>query len=231
MTNYFRRAFPYKLHDPFGYVRFVLEKALRVNLESIGLERGSRVLDFGCGTQPYRALLPTGCEYLAADLPDNPLSDLPIVDGRVDLPDESVDLVISTQVLEHVPDPAQYLGECHRVLRVGGRLLLSTHGVMFYHPSPTDYWRWTLDGLSLAASNAKLRIESISPLVGTVPTAIWLLMMNAQWRLPWGLRHALVIVSTLAMRWTDRPAPKSRYRSEFLYVLVARRDRVGDLCA
>ena len=34
-----------------------------------------------------------------------------------------------------------------RVTRPGGRVLLSTHGAMVYHPNPVDLWRWTRAGL------------------------------------------------------------------------------------
>ena len=44
-----------------------------------------------------------------------------------DLPQEteSQDVVVSLETLEHVPDPLHFLLECHRVLKVGGRLILS----------------------------------------------------------------------------------------------------------
>ena len=56
----------------------------------------------------------------------------------------SFDAVLSTQVLEHVADPGALPAERFRVLRPGGRLLLSTHGIFVYHPDPDDYWRWTV---------------------------------------------------------------------------------------
>ncbi len=37
----------------------------------------------------------------------------------------SQDVVVSLETLEHVPDPVHFLVECHRLLRVGGRLILS----------------------------------------------------------------------------------------------------------
>ncbi|MFZ5829412.1 MAG: coenzyme F420 hydrogenase/dehydrogenase beta subunit N-terminal domain-containing protein [Planctomycetota bacterium] len=40
-------------------------------------------------------------------------------------PDESQDVVVSLETLEHVPDPLHFLLECHRVLKPGGRLILS----------------------------------------------------------------------------------------------------------
>ncbi len=45
--------------------------------------------------------------------------------------DESVDLITSIQVLEHLENPWNYISECRRVLKKGGRLLLS-------HPTSWD---------------------------------------------------------------------------------------------
>jgi SAM-dependent methyltransferase len=70
------------------------------------------------------------------------------------IPDESFDVVISTQTLEHVRDPARSISEIRRVLRPGGIALLSTHGVWPYHPVPHDYWRWTHEGLAALVQDA-----------------------------------------------------------------------------
>ena len=120
------------------------------------------MLDFGCGNTPYRPLfagLRTPVTYHGADLPGNSLADVLIEpDGTLPLDDEQYDLVISTQVLEHVSDPAVYLAECRRVLKRGGHLVLSTHGYWVYHPDPTDYWRWTGDGLRRIIGLAGLEV-------------------------------------------------------------------------
>ena len=69
-------------------------------------------------------------------------------DGGTQEADTSYDLVVSTQVLEHVRHPTQYLGECYRILRGGGRLLLTTHGMIEEHGCPYDFQRWTARGLA-----------------------------------------------------------------------------------
>lgn len=105
------------------------------------------VLDFGCGGSPYRSFF-RNSQYQRADLPEMPGIDYQIDSaGQVNAPDAKFDLVLSTQVLEHCPDPALYLGEARRVLKKGGRLLLTTHGVFPDHGCPYDFLRWTSDGL------------------------------------------------------------------------------------
>ena len=84
----------------------------------------------------------------------------------IPVPDESVDGIICHQVLEHVTDPARVVGELYRVLRPGGRLLLSTP---FLHPihedGPVkDYFRYTERGLrELLKDFREVDIESAGP--------------------------------------------------------------------
>jgi SAM-dependent methyltransferase len=108
---------------------------------------GRRAVDLGCGSQPYREIFERrDVEYRGADLDHR--SEIRIDrDGRVDAADGSADLVLSFQVLEHVRNLDRYLSEARRLLRPGGRLLLSTHGTWLYHPHPEDHRRWTREGL------------------------------------------------------------------------------------
>ena len=106
-----------------------------------------RVLDVGCGIKPYLPYFePYAAEYVGVDL-ENPAADLEGSVEALPVEDASFDLVLCTQVLEHVTDPDIAVRELHRVVAPGGRVLASTHGVQVYHPSPTDYWRWTHTGL------------------------------------------------------------------------------------
>jgi SAM-dependent methyltransferase len=109
-----------------------------------------KLLDYGCGTCPYKSMyVPYVDQYAGADIPPNPVADISIEleTGHVDAPDAAFDAILSTQVLEHVTDPAIYLKEANRLLKQDGMLFLSTHGYWIYHPDPTDFWRWTRDGL------------------------------------------------------------------------------------
>jgi SAM-dependent methyltransferase len=110
-----------------------------------------RVLDIGCGQKPYYPYFAESVdEYVGVDLvEDNPMADLhaPVEDLPVE--DGSFEVVLCTQVLEHCGVPDQAISELYRVTAPGGRVLVSTHGVQVYHPSPVDHWRWTHTGLEL----------------------------------------------------------------------------------
>ena len=190
---------------------------------SMGLQ--PRVLDYGCADTPYRHLFPAGAEYLAADLPGNPRATLEISpDGKAPVPDGSVDVVLSTQVLEHVVDPALYLSECCRVLRPGGQLLLSTHGIMVYHPDPDDYWRWTCAGLQRAVADAGFEVERFEGIMGLGATGLQLFQDAIYWRLPRLVRSAFALTVQSAIRLVERlEDPVTRRQNALVFALVARR--------
>jgi SAM-dependent methyltransferase len=131
------------------------------------------VLDVGCGTMPYRPFFTSrGARYLGADIDGAP--DILIdAQGALPLADESIDFAVSFQVLEHVRNVAGYLATIRRVLRNGGSMFLSTHGVWPYHPHPTDYWRWTREGLIVTLQDAGFRIQGVTTICGP---AAWIPM-------------------------------------------------------
>lgn len=137
--------------------------------EAYGTLGRYRVLDVGCGAKPYQPLFARyASSYVGVDPVDTCGAELK---GSVeDLPvdDASFDLVLCNQVLEHCDDPALAVRELRRVTAPGGRVLVSTHGVMPYHPSPTDYWRWTHAGLAkLFADNGTWASVTVTPASGT----------------------------------------------------------------
>jgi len=131
------------------------------------LPGGFRVLDVGCGVKPYLPLLADrASEYVGVDR-DNPAADLAASAEHLPVADGSFDLVLCTQVLEHVEDPAQVVRELRRVVAPGGRVLASTHGVQVYHPAPLDLWRWTHEGLERLFRQADWSSLTVAPGSGT----------------------------------------------------------------
>lgn len=137
---------------------------------------GKRVLDVGCGVKPYYPFFAAATEYVGVDVKENSEADLTGDVEQLPVPDGSFDVVLCTQVLEHVADPALAARELHRVTAPGGRVLASTHGVMLYHPNPEDYWRWTHTGLEkLFRDNGDWAHVEVEPGAGTTAALALLL--------------------------------------------------------
>jgi SAM-dependent methyltransferase len=143
------------------------------------VDSGTAMLDVGCGDKPYYPLFANRVgEYVGADVVDGPKVDVVCPLEALEFPDDRFDNVLCSQVLEHVREPVRALQEIARVLRPGGIVLAATHGTYPYHPHPTDYWRWTQDGLRALFDDAGgFEIVEIVPHRGSI-ACLALLLAN-----------------------------------------------------
>jgi SAM-dependent methyltransferase len=152
----FVEEMPYERRSIVAFVREVAES----------LPAGAVVLDVGAGDAPYRELF-EHCKYLTNDWEGSEHeqageSDIIASADSLPLEDGSVDAVLLTQVLEHVPDPAAVLGESARILRPVGAIFLTVPFAWELHELPFDFWRFTpasLERLLVAAGFSEIAIE------------------------------------------------------------------------
>ncbi|MDD5103613.1 MAG: class I SAM-dependent methyltransferase [Candidatus Peribacteraceae bacterium] len=131
--------------DAIGLTRKITRPRLRVFLKKYAST--GRVLDVGCGAASYRDLFP---QLTTLDIEPREGMKVDIVTDAHDLrqiPDASFDVVLCTEVLEHLHTPPQAIAEFRRVLKQGGLLLLSTRFIFPLHDVPGDYYRFTKYGL------------------------------------------------------------------------------------
>ncbi|MBX4199207.1 class I SAM-dependent methyltransferase [Candidatus Parcubacteria bacterium] len=124
----------------------MFKKITRKNLERF-LQRHAttkRTLDVGSGGSAYSKYFP---DRLTMDL--DPTRKPEVVADAHDLPfkDEEFEVILCTEVLEHVKNPFKVESELRRVAKRGGQLILSTRFVFPLHDTPHDYWRYTKYGL------------------------------------------------------------------------------------
>jgi SAM-dependent methyltransferase len=118
---------------------------------------GARALDLGSDKSPYRELLQSrGYEVRTLDITLDSGADYAGTAEATGLPSASFDLVLCTQVIEHCMNPWAAVREIHRILRPGGYLIVSAPHVWFYHPHPTDHWRFTQEGMTHLCAEAGL---------------------------------------------------------------------------
>jgi SAM-dependent methyltransferase len=196
---------------------------LRALSDHLAMPAGGRILDYGCADMPYRSFFGADVEYVGADLSGNEKATILLnPDGSLPVPEQSFDAVLSTQVLEHVQDPRLYLAECLRVLRPGGRLLLSTHGVFPYHPDPVDFWRWTCAGLRLEVERAGFEVVRFKGIIGMAATGLQLIQDSVSYRLPWRWVPWLAVVMQPVIAFLDRfETPESLGYNAQVFALVA----------
>jgi SAM-dependent methyltransferase len=130
---------------------------------------GSLLLDAGAGDQRYARLF-EHTRYETADFLQTAsraeggfyktptcvcdLTSIPVESDRFDV-------ILCTQVLEHLPEPVKALEELCRVLRPGGELLLSAPLFYVEHEQPYDFYRYTQFGLRHPAERAGFEVRTI----------------------------------------------------------------------
>ena len=128
--------------------------------------RDRLALDIGCGRQPFRGRLEElGYSYVGADTQQNPEGTVDVL-GAIDeeLPGELTDrapfdLILCTEVMEHVADWDTAFKNFAALLDRGGILVVTCP--MFYplHEEPYDFWRPTLHALDYFAQRTGLRVR------------------------------------------------------------------------
>lgn len=176
----------------YPYV-LVFQSEERENKKVFDLHASGRILDLGCGSanyMPYCIQLPSVSQYIPVDYPiwaenfgdadllagkngslgkalfrSSPNKAVINVDGR-NLPFErcTFDTVISLGVLEHVPNYELYLSEVQRVLKIGGKLIITIPFLYEAHGGENgsdDYIRWTKSGLIHDLTKCGLNCELV----------------------------------------------------------------------
>jgi predicted SAM-dependent methyltransferase len=135
---------------------------------------GSRVLDIGAGTCPYRSLF-SHCDYKTHDFKKytgeklGGITEYGTIDYESDItdipvPDSSFDAILCTEVLEHVQEPFEAIKEMARILKPGGRLILTAPLGAGLHQLPYHFYSgYTPEWYKLAAEKYNLKIVEIRP--------------------------------------------------------------------
>jgi SAM-dependent methyltransferase len=134
-----------------------------------------RLLDIGCGDQPYRAMAaPWIDEYVGLDhigtRHDLCRADLVGTAYEIPVPDQSFDTVLCTDVLEHLEEPAAAVAEACRVLKPGGFAIYTVPLFWHLHEEPRDFYRYTKYGLDHLFRKAGFEIVEITALSGFCAT-------------------------------------------------------------
>lgn len=130
------------------------------------------LLIFGCGNGGDRPIIESrGYNVCGFDIFPSPATDI-ICDGQnLAFQDNSFDVVLSSQVFEHLPKPWIGATEVARVLRPGGSFVGS---VAFMKPYHGSYFHMTHDGVIELLEGAGLQVDHIN----AAQSFIWSVLVN-----------------------------------------------------
>jgi SAM-dependent methyltransferase len=130
------------------------------------LPASQRVLDVGAGG---RRITPG---VVTVDAVAYPGVDIIADIHHLPMDDNSYDCIFCTGTLEHVRDPWRVIKEIQRVLKPGGIVHVDVPFIQGYHGDPTDFWRFTLDGLKLLCEGFQ-EIDS-GTYIGPSSALVWI---------------------------------------------------------
>jgi 2-polyprenyl-3-methyl-5-hydroxy-6-metoxy-1,4-benzoquinol methylase len=138
----------------------------RVLIPRLRNHASGKLLDAGCGTMPFKASLANLVdEYHSLDI-ERKVPEVDFIGNLQDMKgvaDESYDVVLCTEVLEHVPQPDKLIAEVWRALKSRGKFILSVPHLSRLHDEPFDYYRFTKHGLQFLLEQNGFSVLEIVP--------------------------------------------------------------------
>lgn len=130
---------------------YIARKELLKNIMSLADEINGLAVDIGCGNKPYEKLFKVS-SYIGIDIQTSihnvkSFADIFYNGKTIPIKDKQVDSIICNQVFEHVFEPNLFLSELNRVLKLGGKLLITLPFVWDEHEKPFDFARYSSFGI------------------------------------------------------------------------------------
>ena len=118
------------------------------------------------------------------------------------LKNDSVDLFISSSVIEHLPDPEKAVSELFRTIKPGGFVFAEIPFIAAYHMAPHDYQRYTINGIESLFNRHGFIIEKKGISSGPITALVLLFQFAIVGAIPWGPPQYIV---RLILNWILHP--------------------------
>lgn len=179
---------------------WLTKKMTRPNLEKFIARHASqkRTLDLGSKKGPYARYFPN---RVAMDVEHGEGVDIVGDAHSMPFKDGEFDVVLCTEVLEHLHTPEKAIAEMYRVLKINGTLILSTRFLFPIHDAPSDYYRFTKYGLRHLFRDWEI-VELIEEVNTKDTIAVLLQRIGYQTRMRGGaFTKALVFLLAKFVKW------------------------------
>lgn len=147
-----------EFYPPINQPNYLIRRRLLQSISLLAPKLSGRLMDFGCGQKPYRALFTTK-EYIGVDFenPGHPHINESIdvyYDGKtIPFADEHFDAIFCSEVFEHIFNLDSILRELNRVLKTDGLILITCPFAYCEHEIPNDFARYTSYAMKYMVAN------------------------------------------------------------------------------
>lgn len=165
------------------YPSYLIRNRLLSGIKKYSPQMNGRLLDFGCGSKPYKSLFKNIKEYIGVDYdsPGHPHTNEQIdvfYDGKhLPFPDNHFDSIFTTEVFEHIFNLPEILNELLRVLKPGGKILITCPFAICEHEVPNDFARYTSFAMKHMLETTGFSVLSLDKVGNSVET-IWQLRIT-----------------------------------------------------
>lgn len=181
------------------------------------------LLDLGCGKAPlYEVYSPLVNNITLADW-ENSLHENPHLDKVCDITkklpfeDNSFDIIIFSDVLEHIPNPSYVLSEIRRILKPKGVVLMNVPFLYWIHEAPHDFHRYTEFMLIKMAQDNDMYVEKIEAAGGG-----WAVLIDLSSKLLQGRPRIVEFIQNVGPRVLSKKI-KTRLELPLLYTAILRK--------
>ncbi|HMG68837.1 MAG TPA: class I SAM-dependent methyltransferase [Chitinophagaceae bacterium] len=160
MSNSIPKNFRPSISNAFYFIRNELLKKIK----KYSPQLTGRMLDFGCGSKPYKSLFTNVSEYIGLDYESeghahtNESIDVMYDGKKIPFPDDYFDSVLSSEVFEHIFNLEEIIPEISRVMKKQAKILITCPFVWQEHEIPVDYARYTQFALKYLLERKGFRI-------------------------------------------------------------------------
>lgn len=194
-TGFVRKI--YATHNDSSVVRDALSRCLGQ------LDSNTRGLNVGAGSTRLHPSI------INLDLVGGETVDCQALAQCLPFLDSTFALVVTQETLEHVDEPFQAVKEACRVLSPGGVLYCQLPFIIGYHPGPTDFWRFTVEGIRTLVESAGFECVEVSVSVGPatgfyrISVEFFAILASALGRVLYYPAKALGALLFYPLKWLD----------------------------
>lgn len=152
-----------RLKDTILHPQWIANRYHAISRRNLNELRSCKILDIGSGDSDYTVLLHSSNSIFCLDYPvtNQRYQKAPDIFGNacaLPVADESVDVVLLLEVLEHIGEDRKAINSAKNALKRGGKLYLSLPFMYPIHDAPYDYKRFTIYGVRYILKENGFRI-------------------------------------------------------------------------